>query len=266
MTRHYEIAIKPWESSSEVFTAGGHSLGLSEELHFEDVLGLEGPLPEGTVALILVYITPDDYEDLAAVTASGDASGFATERQDDNVVFLSQRVQNACGPYALFHAVFNSIGRDHIGKLDARLDHRLVVLMDIQVEQSFLHQIQQSLRECSSRERRSAKLEDLSDLWRKCTEIGGMGHTPALEDNGEDVEPHFVCFAGMSGMLALFDGDAPSGPEGLEIPLEADGLMPGQALDAVAKYLEQYAHESRRDISSLLALVFREDSNGPQRG
>lgn len=121
MTRNYKQAINPWESSSEIFTAGAHSLGLSEEFRFEDVLGLAGPLPDGTVALVLVYITPDHYESQKARIASEDESGVATGRQDPNVVFLSQKVQNACGPYALFHAVFNSIARDHIGKLHVRV-------------------------------------------------------------------------------------------------------------------------------------------------
>lgn len=92
-----------------------------------------------------------------------------------------------------------------------------------------------------------------------------MGDTPVLEDSEEDVEPHFVCFAAMSGKLALFDSDTTSGPEDLGIQFEADGLMPGQALRAVTEYLEKYAHEDRRDISSLLALVFDEASNSPQR-
>jgi hypothetical protein len=38
-----------------------------------------------------------------------------------------------------------------------------------------------------------------------------MGETSLLEDSGEDVEPHFVCFAGVDGQLGMLDGDRTSG-------------------------------------------------------
>jgi ubiquitin carboxyl-terminal hydrolase L3 len=117
MARTYKRAIKPWESSSEVFTDGAHELGLSKELHFEDVLELAGPLPERTVALILTYTTPADYERRREKDGDIRKTTAGAEDQGPDVIWLSQDVQNACGPYALFHAIFNSNGRNHLGKL-----------------------------------------------------------------------------------------------------------------------------------------------------
>ena len=64
---------------------------------------------------------------------------------------------------------------------------------------------------------RSAALEAYSEVWTTCLEIGKMGVTPLLEDDGEDVEPHFVCFAAMRGNLGFFDGDRTHGPKDLGI-------------------------------------------------
>jgi len=109
--------IQPWESSAEVFTSGGSQLGLSDRLHFEEVWSLEGSLPARSVALILVYPTRTDYEEQKQKEENflqGSASTMG--QQDLDVVWLPQKVQNACGPYALLHAVFNSKSRHHLGR------------------------------------------------------------------------------------------------------------------------------------------------------
>jgi hypothetical protein len=81
-----------------------------------------------------------------------------------------------------------------------------------------------------------------------------MGETPLIQNTEEEVEPHFVCFAGLDGELAMFDGDRTSGPLVFNIPLEIEGLIPDRARDAVVGYLNMHAGENR-DFSTLLALV-----------
>lgn len=81
-----------------------------------------------------------------------------------------------------------------------------------------------------------------------------MGDTSLVEDTEEDVEPHFVCFAGLDGQLVMFDGDVASGPSILRVPLEVGGLIPDRARQEVMKHLELHAGENR-DFSTLLALV-----------
>jgi ubiquitin carboxyl-terminal hydrolase L3 len=255
MARTYELAVKPWESSSEVFTEGACALGLSKDFHFEEVLGLEGPLPRGTVALILTYITPTDYETQKAESEDLLETTAAASEQDSTVVWLPQKVQNACGPHSLFHAVFNSICRHHLGKPGPRTMLSHLSNGKIEVERSLLCQLRQRLMEASSCEARVVALRDFSELWEMCSSIGEIGFTLPPESAEEDVDPHFVCFAGMRGNLAMFDGDRTSGPKDLNIRLDSEGLVPDQALYAVRRYLSEHADEGRRDFSSLLALV-----------
>lgn len=81
-----------------------------------------------------------------------------------------------------------------------------------------------------------------------------MGYTPLAEDPEADVEPHFVCFAGLDGQLAMFDGDKTTGPVVFDIPLGTGGSIPDQARDAVMGHLQMNAGENR-DFSTMLALV-----------
>jgi ubiquitin carboxyl-terminal hydrolase L3 len=255
MARTYELAVKPWESSSEVFTKGARALGLSEDFHFEEVLGLEGPLPGGTIALVLTYITPADYETQKSKSEDLLKTTAAASEQDSTVVWLPQKVQNACGPHSLFHAVFNSNCRHHLGKPVPRTMFSYLSNDKNEVKRSPLYQLQQRLMEASSCEERVVALGDFSELWEMCSSIGEMGFTSPPENAEEDVDPHFVCFAGMSGNLAVFDGDRTSGPKDLNIRLDSGGLVPDQALYAVRRHLTEHADEERRDFASLLALV-----------
>jgi ubiquitin carboxyl-terminal hydrolase L3 len=110
-----ERSIQPWESSGSIFTQGAHALGLSEELHFVDVFSLEESLPVGTLAVILVYPTVSNYEEQKRLDAKEYELG-AEVHELPHAVWFPQKVQNACGPYALLHAVFNSTCRHRIGK------------------------------------------------------------------------------------------------------------------------------------------------------
>lgn len=115
--------------------------------------------------------------------------------------------------------------------------------------------MQLNLAGAASYEEQSAVLENFPELWKKCSDIGEAGFTSPPEDAEVDVEPHFVCFAGFGGKLAMFDGDGPTGPQSLDVRLEPKGLIPDQALYAVRRHLEKFADEQRRDFSTLLALV-----------
>jgi ubiquitin carboxyl-terminal hydrolase L3 len=108
--------MQPWESSGTIFTQGAHALGLSRELCFVDVFSLEDTLPNGTLAVILVYPTPPNYEEQRQMSVEGHKIG-AEEHEVPHAMWFQQRVQNACGPYALLHAVFNSTCYERLGNL-----------------------------------------------------------------------------------------------------------------------------------------------------
>ena len=115
--------------------------------------------------------------------------------------------------------------------------------------------MQRNLAGAASYEEQSVVLENFPELWKKCSDIGEASFTSPPEDAEEDVEPHFVCFTGFGGKLAMFDGDGPTGPQSLDVRLEPKGLIPAQTLYAVRRHLEKFADERRRDFSILLALV-----------
>jgi hypothetical protein len=91
---------------------------------------------------------------------------------------------------------------------------------------SILDRLKQGISETCSTEQRSLLLEANGELWAECSEIGNMGDTSLVENTKEDVEPHFVCFAGLNGQLAMFDGDRTFGPLVFNIPLGIEGLIP----------------------------------------
>lgn len=130
MTRRYKHTIQPWESTEEIFTEGAHELGLSRDLTFEPVLG---SLPERTIAIILIYPTPSHYEEQKKNERADSARQSETQAtQACDVVWLSQEVQNACGPYALLHAVLNSDGRLHLRELDPSTSRKISLMTCMQ--------------------------------------------------------------------------------------------------------------------------------------
>lgn len=118
MTRKYKHTIQPWESTEEVFTDGAHELGVSKHFSFEPVLD---SLPARTIALILIYPTPSDYEEQKEAKETNHLRQPESQAIGPrDAIWLSQRVQNACGPYALLHAVLNSEAGHHLRKLNFR--------------------------------------------------------------------------------------------------------------------------------------------------
>ena len=102
----YKKHFIPLESDPEIFTALMHDLGVSKLLEFIDVLSLEDraildAIPRPVLALILVLPPCPTYEE-------HNAKGQPVANED--VVWLRQTINNACGLYALLHAVCNMPG------------------------------------------------------------------------------------------------------------------------------------------------------------
>ena len=111
----------PLESNPIVFTELAHKLGLSTSLVFEDVLSLDDPellgfLPRPAFALILVFPTTDDYEKRVQ-DEDAKVEEFRTSGGAGDLVFFKQTINNACGLYAILHAVCNGEARQKIGTI-----------------------------------------------------------------------------------------------------------------------------------------------------
>jgi ubiquitin carboxyl-terminal hydrolase L3 len=115
----------PLESNPDVFTELIHSLGVSKSLCFQDVLSLDDPdllafLPRPALALVLVFPTTVAYRDRVSQIFEAPSSG--TEEEED-VVYFKQTINNACGLYALLHAVCNGDAREKLGKWSSHHAH-----------------------------------------------------------------------------------------------------------------------------------------------
>lgn len=103
----------PLESNPDVFNTLIAHLGASKRLAFQDVVSLDDP-DLRPLALILVFPTAEDYE--ARRAAEYEELG-EWGRDDEDVLWYKQTIHNACGLYAILHALTNGETRDMIGKL-----------------------------------------------------------------------------------------------------------------------------------------------------
>lgn len=118
--RIYRKHFIPLESNPGVFTELIHKLGISTSLSFQDIFSLDpeilGFVPRAVHALILVFPTTEEYE--RRVQGEDSSSEDVLDSNDDEgVVFFRQTINNACGLYAILHAVCNGEAQNSFSKL-----------------------------------------------------------------------------------------------------------------------------------------------------
>ena len=101
---HYTKNYVPLESDPEIFTELMRDLGVSSAFKFIDIWSLEddmlGLIPRPILALILVLPPCPTYEQSAR-------SSLSAAPSDQEVSWFRQTINNACGLYAILHAVCN---------------------------------------------------------------------------------------------------------------------------------------------------------------
>lgn len=112
----YAAHFVPLESSPEIFNFLIAGLGASSNLKFREVYTLDelDQLPHPALALILIFPTSTTYERHKAVE---EATAQEKPHSDGEVVWFKQTINNACGLYAILHAICNSDGTQFIGKI-----------------------------------------------------------------------------------------------------------------------------------------------------
>jgi ubiquitin carboxyl-terminal hydrolase L3 len=120
MAQPYRKHFIPLESNPSIFTSLIHKLGASPSLCFQDVLSLDDPellgfLPRPVHALILVFPTTEAYEERVRSEESG-VEAYSQSGDGEEVVFFRQTINNACGLYAVLHAVCNGEARSGFGE------------------------------------------------------------------------------------------------------------------------------------------------------
>ena len=73
-------------------------------------------MPRPVLAFIIVFPTSSDYEDRLLKESDQQADGALT-KQNKDVIWFKQTINNACGLYAILHAIANGRVRDFIGML-----------------------------------------------------------------------------------------------------------------------------------------------------
>lgn len=128
----YAKSFIPLESNPTIFTSLAHTLGAARTLAFHDVLSVDDPdllafLPRPAHALVLVLPTTQAYEKRVAEEEAR-LDEYSSCGAEEPVFFLKQTINNACGLYALLHAICNGSAREEIGELLCSVYMKVMVL------------------------------------------------------------------------------------------------------------------------------------------
>ncbi|KAF2032865.1 ubiquitin carboxyl-terminal hydrolase, family 1 [Setomelanomma holmii] len=209
----------PLESNPEVFTELIHQLGVSTTLEFQDVLSLDDPellafLPRPAYALILVFPTTPAYKDKVR-DEDAKREPYETTHSDSDVSFFKQTINNACGLYAILHAICNGEARN------MRASTSIIARLQSEALSLNPHNL-------------ALQLEGDAELEEAYARVARKGDTEAPENADDEVDYHYVCFVRSHNNDHLYqlDGDR-------EQPIDF-GLMPAnedvlskQCLDVV---------------------------------
>ncbi|KAH3920638.1 hypothetical protein HBI56_219460 [Parastagonospora nodorum] len=236
--RTYRKHFIPLESNPELFTELIHKLGLSKSLEFQDVLSLDDPdllafLPRPAYALILVFPTTELYEkrvrdeDSILQMIDGDLP-------DGDVLFFKQTINNACGLYAILHAVCNGEVRDRMAP-----DSIIATIKRI--------------AETLNTEECALALEADSALEKAYAQVARIGDTEAPANAQDEVEYHYICFVKSheNGHVYQLDGDRQQ-PVDLGAMAVDEDVLSDKCLDVIRSMI---ASEEGNMNFSLMALV-----------
>lgn len=212
-------AVIPLESNPEVFTEFAKKLGLSPLLAFSDIYSLDDPdlisfIPRPIQAIVLLFPVTEKYEKFKD-------SENVEDVDNSEVVWLKQVVKNACGLYAVLHAMLN-------------LPKGLITQQSI---------VDRFRNEIAHAESDPVKLVQniAQDMY---SSFGEQGQTeaPAADEN---VDLHFVCFIKKNERIYELDGRR-NGPVVLKNDCNTDGdlLDDNTISERVKKYMSLVEEEN----------------------
>lgn len=242
----------PLESNPEVFTQLIRTLGVVP-LEFTDVLSIDetqpdllAMVPRPVFALILVFPTTEAYEKQCALEET-DREEYTGYGDREDVIWFQQTIHNACGLYAILHAVSNVYDNDN------GASRRFVT------PNSVLDELLKKCIPLNPRERALA-LEASEELEVAHADAAQQGDTIAPANAEDEVDFHYVCFTkSRSGHLYELDGDK-KGPIKRSIAPRDEDLLGPAALKLVKEYLER--EDSENFNFSLMALTLAADDFG----
>jgi len=233
----YQKHFVPLESNPDVFTQLIHDLGVSPDLSFQDVLTLDDSalFPRPALALILIFPTSDAYETQKA-KEEAEYEEYTGGTDKEGVVWFKQTINNACGLYAILHAVCNGSARDFIQP------------------ESILGTLLKSCLPLNPY-RRALILENSKELESVYVAAAMKGDTPAPTNAEDEVDFHYVCFvkSNRDSHIYELDGDriCPI-DKGITIGSNDDMLSEG-GLSIVREFIQRKSGDGSG--FSLMALV-----------
>lgn len=118
----YKKLFPALESDPTIFSDLMHKLGVNETLVLIDIYSLEEEeltqIQRPVLAVIVIF--PDKGD---KVPLTGFLKAQKAQQQADAVVWAKQTIDNACGFYAILHAVCNGVAREFIGQLPLSVFH-----------------------------------------------------------------------------------------------------------------------------------------------
>ncbi|KAF1846086.1 ubiquitin carboxyl-terminal hydrolase, family 1 [Cucurbitaria berberidis CBS 394.84] len=237
-TQIYSKHFIPLESNPEVFTELIHKLGLSKSLSFHDVLSLDDPellafLPRPVYALILVFPTTAAYEERID-QEEAELLDYQGSGVDEDVVFFKQTINNACGLYAILHAVCN-------GDAGRKIDDASLIG---QLLQAGLPLVPDKL---------ALMLEHSEELELAYAEVATKGDTEAPAHAEDEVDFHYITLvkSHTNSHLYQLDGDRKRPVDHGPMAVHED-VLSDKSLDIIRSMM---ASEGNNLNFSLMALV-----------
>ncbi|KAJ6591302.1 ubiquitin C-terminal hydrolase L3 [Mycena vulgaris] len=229
LNREDQFSGFPLESDPEIFTDLVHALGV-HSLEFRDVLSintedltpggdLELPLP--VYAFILVYTTTREYE--AGIRAErqkerDEGRGYAGRGAEEPAIWFEQTIRNACGMFAMLHAVANlSATGDQFIEPESLLAKLLIAAAPLGPTE------------------RATTLKNSEGIAQVYNRAAQRGTSPLLDD----VPGHYVCFvrSPKNGHIYELDGGK-NGPVDHDKFLGGDRDMVSGGLKLVRDFVE----------------------------
>lgn len=231
----------PLESNPEVFNELIYSLGVSRSLEFHDVYVIDDPemlamIPRPVYALLMVFPVSDSYEAYRQEndkTLEDDYYNKVSGTSEEDAVWYKQTIGNACGTYALLHALSNGIPQDAIA-FDSPLQRLLESTKSLNVVE------------------RAQFLENSQELEKLHASVASHGDTqaPAAE---EKTDLHYVCLTKSKNTGDLYELDGRrKGPIKVANLDTDEDLLSSKALDKVREFLQR---ESKSPMFSIIALA-----------
>ncbi|KAF9007155.1 hypothetical protein BDQ17DRAFT_1423223 [Cyathus striatus] len=239
MTKKHYI---PLESDPEVFTHLLRSLGVSN-LAFTDVLSLDDPdllsmVPRPVYGLVLVFPTVSKEWEAFIAAREGAREEYTGSGEGEEVVWFKQTIGNACGLYAVLHAVCNGEARGFI-QPNTPLSNLLSKIVPLPPAQ------------------RAQALEEDEEI-EKAHHAAAVQGSSVVPDAEIPVNYHYIAFVkSKNGHLYDLNGDL-KGPVDLGVVSVGDGK--GDVFDAARSVVKEYVGREEGNVHfSLMALVPGDD-------